>query len=266
MAKLPIRRNKIKIDLTNVSSISSESILYLLSFGYYLKKKYNYLSLRGNLPKNEQCKQFMIECGFSSHVRFDTEFIQQNKDILSIQSGKTADTDIAEKVVEFFKLKTGKARGQITKSIYTTIMELMVNTVDHAYDSPNQNIRNDWWLIAFYIQEDNKIEFAFLDNGVGIPKTLNKKLKEKINEFLLHNNHYLLSESALNGKLQEGINRSRTKEENRGNGLPKIKSFFSKGLIKELIILSDKGYINMMTKEQKDIENNFKGTLFRWSF
>ena len=95
---------------------------------------------------------------------------EKNKNILQMQYGINVKPRIAQQVVAFARSCLGLLRSE-TSPIYTTIIELMKNTFQHAYD-PTTNFSRRWWLIAVHLPESASVSFSFLDNGMGIPFNL----------------------------------------------------------------------------------------------
>jgi hypothetical protein len=251
---------KIRINIKDIESISSETILYLLSFIRNLIYKYPNLNVKGNLPKSPNIKQFIISCGFHNYVngiklpkKLPTEY-----EVLTIRNGSDVNSLIAEEVINFARNKLNRTRDKFSKTIYETILECMGNTVEHAYNSKREQ-KSDWWIIAFF--NNGRIEFCILDNGFGIPKTVRKNFSEKMKSILFPDDDYFLIESAMTGSF-----RTRTGNYWRGNGLPSIHKHVKENLISDLIIISGRAYYNTQYKDKRNLNKNFNGTLFRWSF
>jgi len=255
---------KIYFDMSKVEKMTADAILYTLSLFDYWKKRYGFINVAGNVPLDESCKMLLIESGFFRHViPADVKLNQSNPHILSIESDYLAESPIAKKVVDFAYEHLKKEKSNESKSIFATLVECMGNTKEHAY--LKDNLLPKWWLIALYDQNVERVHFAFVDNGMGIPGTVRKKFMERIKEYtggVLGNvQDSMLIDSALKGEF-----RTKTKLGYRGNGLPKILSYSEKKEIDNLIIISNKGYVNSTTPECKELARKFNGTLLSWDF
>ena len=165
---------------------------------------------------------------------------------------------IAQEVVTFARncLKLSKTE---TSPIYTTIIELMKNTFQHAYN-PTTKYSRRWWLIAVHIPESDSVSFSFLDNGLGIPYTVRKKPVERLTSIITDHDAELIA-STLRGEF-----RTRTKHIYRGNGLPSIFEHYEKGRIDSLKVLSNKGFVDCQNNNDENLDRRFRGTLICWDF
>lgn len=256
----------INFDMSGIKQMTADGILYMLSLFDYWEKCYGVLNVSGNIPCDETCKMLLIDSGFFNYVRSTIKHNQSNTHILSIESDSLADGLIAQKVIDFTYNHLGKEKTNESKSIYAMLIECMGNTKQHAYREGDPLPR--WWLIALYDKNINKVSFAFVDNGSGIPGTVKKKFGEVIKQIMdnifgttkkVEDN--ILLTSALNGEF-----RTKTQKGYRGNGLPKILSYSKKKIIDNLIIISNNGYVNCSTSDSKELIGKFNGTLLSWDF
>ncbi len=258
---LCLKENKydVFINMKELTLITPDALLYLLSFLDYFKIKNIFKhNLGGNLPENEKCAQLIIESGFPNYVKMIQKPEYKSKDFLKIEKNSIVKSDIADKVLKFAEEKINYSNRDVSESIYVTIVECMTNTKQHAYN----NVGN-WWLIAQYNAEVNKIQFCFLDNGQGIPKSVKMTFRERFLELLpiTNNQHSKLIFSTLNGEF-----RTKTGFSYRGKGLPKIKQYSDEKFVDDLVIISNKGYVNLNNNELKELEHKFYGTLLSWNF
>ncbi|MFA5926951.1 MAG: hypothetical protein WCT32_01235 [Patescibacteria group bacterium] len=248
------------LDLSVVSEITLDAILYLLSLLEFFGTKRVAPSIQGNEPREEKCRMIFRDSGFYKFVKLVRgDPPRMNDDIFSIQSGERTQGAVVLKVVEFVASKMNGPKRS-TEGIYETLVELMNNTNEHAYlsDSPLPK----WWTAAYYNADIRKISFAFLDNGQGIPTTVRKNFAEIVLKYLIRSDADLIR-SALEGKFK----RSRTKQKNRGKGLPQIYEISNRKKIDNLKIVSNRGFISAVHFSQHiSIKEGFRGTLFSWDF
>lgn len=173
--------------------------------------------------------------------------------------GITVKPLIAKKVVVFARDCLGLSKAE-TSPIYETIIELMKNTFQHAYDTEPGYSRR-WWLLAVHLPESASVSFSFLDNGMGIPHTVRKKPLERLTSFIHIDQDAELIASTLSGAF-----RTRTKQHYRGNGLPSILEHYQKGRIDSLKVLSNKGFVDCQNNNNENLNRRFRGTLICWDF
>jgi len=239
------------IDLSRVNSITPDALLCVIASmaNYHVSCKQ--VLIQGNSPTDSHCKQVFLESGFykyvsSSFLHTDTE------NVLSIRDGTMVDSVEATAVIKFIRNKLNITKKLTTRAVFTTIMEAMNNVREHAYGSrKNQG----WWLMALPEKDAEIIHFSLADNGKGIPETIRKKFMEQI----LSKDAELIRAAVLE-------NRSETKLYYRGNGLPKLKTLIDKKMIKNLHIISKKGYYYMDEDKVFQLPFEYHGTIIFWDF
>lgn len=256
------------LDMSKITKLTIETVLYFLSLFDSCKEiKLNY-HIQGNAPENEECKQIFINSGFYEFVlsRYKNEKYEDK--FLSIKFDNEISSETSKKLMIFIMRYLRKDRNQL-KNLQKVLIEMMGNTVEHAY---KESKRNDakWYLIARYDEDQNHIKFSFLDNGIGIPSSINKvhsekvkKLIDKINPFkkVLEDNYLIYS--ALKGEF-----RTKTQNKWRGNGLPRILETARNGYIDDLFIFSNNGLVKINDDNiiQQEIKSTFNGTLYSWIY
>ena len=138
----------------------------------------------------------------------------------------------------------------------------MDNTTQHAYAEKEDLTVSQWYL--FVENKDTAIQFIFLDTGKGIPATINKKLivESKLVSTLLKKNDSDFILSTLNGEF-----RSKTKQSNRGKGLPWIYNHAKNNNISNFMIFSRNGCCSVQENSPVkciDYKNQMFGTLLCW--
>jgi anti-sigma regulatory factor (Ser/Thr protein kinase) len=257
-------KENIFFDLSTIGDITTDAILYILSSIEYSRKKYHDVHISGNEPSDNKCKEILRSSGFFRYVYSTGEpKLKSDPNVYSIKSNSMVEPIIAAEVKKFAMNNLSRKESTDTKSIYTTIIECMTNTKQHAYKK--ESLNSKWWIMASLDQNSKRIHFTFLDNGLGIPVTIRKGFRETV-DLLLHGGKYtgqagFLIDSALKGEF-----RTRTKTAHRGKGLPMIEKYFKEGKINDLIIISKKGYENKESNKVIDLENSFHGTLLSWDF
>lgn len=254
-----VRSSKpIFFDMHNIKVLSIDTIIYFLAIMKKLKHSEINFGIKGSIPSNEKCKYLLNSSGFFNYVHLSRIKIDLSyeSDVVQISNGQNAEVSIAKKICDFVILKINLEKQDIRK-LYNMIIELMTNTKQHAYKSKSYSI-TDWYVYVNYIQEKKAIRFIFLDTGAGIPTTVKRKRMETVRSVVyMGPKHTDYIKSALEGEL-----RSSTGQPFRGKGLPQIYSFSKGGYIKNLTIISNRGYFTSGRNE--DMEEDLEGTLFYW--
>ena len=252
-----IKTSKVNVmqDFSNIEKVTPDALLYMmLHIENIDDSKINNIDIGGILPKKKECKKLFQKSGFIEQINSrELNLKDIDKDILTIRVGNKTESKIAQEVVKHVR-EWLKVERKETKSIYNILIESMTNTHNHAYK--NHNKEDKWYLMAY--NYDNEVHFVFLDNGYGIPSTLKTKLIDYISGIKYSDNKLVMS--ALTGKEL----RSQTGEVKRGKGLPKIYEHSKEDNIKELIIITNKAFVNCKTNQIKNINTSFKGTLISW--
>jgi len=243
------------IDLADITKLTPDALLYLLTILDHAARMPKQVRIRGNAPKDKEMRELFTCSGFYKYVTSGLTN-KANKDILSVESGHTPDPKPIGALLAFIREKFGIEGFKETNVIYSVLMDAMINVIEHAYTGINKLVRS-WWLMAKY-EKDGTIVFALVDNGRGIPTTIKKKyfgLEDKV-----------IPDSQLIASTVKGENRSETGEQYRGQGLPKIGKYALSGRIKNLYICSRNGYYNVDRDQCVEQHSPFLGTLLTWIF
>lgn len=199
------------IDSSDVIKVSADALIYLIAILNNLKlrwvKKY---SFKGNLPVNREAEAFYAESGFLNYVKSKRTAMPKGDDKVEIISDNTVNTELAKRMCDFVCRRFGKDK-KFTINLYKTLIELMSNTIQHAYNN-NSIMAACWYLFAKH--EGNTIQITFTDTGEGIPGTVRKKWYEFLPK--------AITDSELIYSAFKGESRTETKKANRGHGLPDL--------------------------------------------
>tara|TARA_R110002167_G_scaffold71696_9_gene202208 strand:+ start:6208 stop:7251 length:1044 start_codon:yes stop_codon:yes gene_type:complete len=248
----------VQMDISKVEMFDYSSICVLMAIIRDLKSKGVYL--RGNYPKNTDCKKSIIESGILTFM-FDNNgkpFEKSDKsDLLFIEKGSKKLTRednrrISDTVKNVVKHLTGEERH--FPKLRTILLEICGNSIEWG------GTYNKQWL--FGVKYDNgKAIFTITDVGLGILKTLNKKFKHKLKDtFMLKRDDEILQGAFIK---KYG---SSSRKINRNKGLPSIKNGYDIGIIKNLKVLTNNVILHYEDEITSEVlnKNHFKGTLYRW--
>lgn len=250
------------LNMDNTIEITGDALMYLLTIISNTRgKKLLPITWIGNFPKNEKMKRFLQSSGYLKYMETAKENLVTTKENIQIQKGQSYEykdgekiIDIRKEIIDFTCQKLNKTKIEIN-FLMTMLTEMITNIKDHAYDD-NNLFKHNWYI--FVENDENKISYTFMDNGLGIPTTIRKSGFEKLIEMFDADKEYKYIQAGVSG-LQK---RSKTGLIERGNGLPSIYEQYTNNKINKLVIISNKAYY---TKENpKDLKNSLNGTIFYW--
>lgn len=244
----------VSFDFVDVKHIGSGAITILLSICGWLSDQN--VSIEGTYPSCSEARARFEKLGFLKYFRVKSEAklnSRSRSEIVQRGINTTNASLTAEKIRAAMETVIGVS-SKNTK-IQGMLIELMANTVNHAYDK----YQKGWYLSLDHDEEKNKVHFCFVDNGEGILNTIRIKSYEKVKRFLKIKNDGDILQMAFEGEFG-----SRTKLLYRGRGLPLIKKNFDEGYIKNLIVISNGVYYNFENGTFKILNNEFKGTFYFW--
>lgn len=261
------QHKNIFFDLSQIKELTTDAIIYILSYLDFARHSHYNYSVLGNSPVDEKCNWVFKESGFYDYVYSKNPVkIKNDPNVYSIQSNNLVMANKAAEVKNFAKKRLNNSNQRDARSIYKNLIECMANTRNHAYLT--NSLYTKWWLMASYNDEQKKVHFTFVDNGQGIPTTVKKRGMEIVREKFGNTPIIKLRDSELINSALKGEFRSKTGYRYRGKGLPRIheEATTTEGKIKNLIIISKKGYINCTTGVIKELNKKFYGTLLSWDF
>lgn len=246
------------IDSSKVKEVTTDALVYILALLYNIKLnpvlKY---SFRGNLPIEKEAEKVYTESGFMNYVKTRRAVMPQTDDKIQIITGNQTDNKTAMRICDFVNERFSRT-PTFTKDLYSTLIELMSNTVSHAYND-NGVMVPYWYLYA--IDKGEAIQFTFIDTGEGIPNTVRKKLLERL---------ISVKDSELIYSAFMGDGRTETKLPNRGHGLPDLYNKVVKGSLQNFCVLSGKGCCksrvenNSIRFDKQEFDKDIIGTIFQF--
>lgn len=248
------------IDSSEVKEVTTDALVYILALLYNIKlnavAKY---SFKGNLPKDKNAQKVYNESGFMNYVKTRRAVMPCPSDKVQILTGRKTDPNIAKQICDFVNQKFNTS-CIFTIDLYKTLIELMSNTVHHAYNC--NGIMVPYWYL-YSIDKGDSIQFTFIDTGEGIPNTVKKKILERL-PFGKVDDSTLIHSAFL------GESRTETGLYNRGHGLPALYEKVKAGKLKEFFVLSGCGccksvIIDGEIELQKlDFQKEIIGTIFQF--
>jgi hypothetical protein len=256
-----VRNSKlISISLKEVESLDYAAISVLTAISDDLKHKR--VSLQGDFPDNDICKQFFVESGFLNHMVDDHnhKFPKANKsDLIFFEKGSgLLSNDENIKITDLVKNISKHLTGEhnYCLPVKTIILEICGNSIEWAGTTSQQ-----WLIGAMY--DDDRIILTMTDVGKGILETLHRKFPRIIGDLITFKSHHDILMGAFDKKYG-----STTKEVNRNKGLPSIKYNFEIGTIKSLKVLTNNVILHFdINNKSRTFEKGsarFRGTFYQW--
>jgi hypothetical protein len=257
---------QVYLDLSDVESLESDGILYLLSRLSAAHRIQKGSRIYGTAPKDEKVKNRLIESGFYDFVESSISKSKRDKasgNFLRIQRGSIVDPDVVVGVKDFARERLGGMDPAFGRSLYSALIECMANSKNHAYPQGGM-----WWLAASYEEQPfPRVRFVFLDNGKSIPVTVRKTLFESIRQALISSvPSWATSDADLIASALNGNFRTETGLKHRGKGLPRIYQSAKLGRIANLVVLSRLGMVIAENEQKRALPRLFGGTLLAWDF
>lgn len=254
------------VDLSRVTDISHDAIVVLLSIMYQFKK-YR-IKFNGNFPENQTCRMILSQSGFLSNlyekqaVKYDTNTKTRN---VIRKHGKEALGEVAEELIRICSQNIWSASCRC-QGVYRILIELMQNTHAHAHaEKPGTE---NWWLSVNYDPQNNKACFSFVDYGIGVFTSLErKKASEKFYGILSEIKKAIIDPSNANvlERILDGeLHRTATGQSYRGKGLPGIKTALNRNQISNLYIITNDAYANVCENKYIKLSHAFDGTFIYW--
>ena len=255
-------KEKFFFNFKNVKKVTIDALMYLLAIMQNIYSEDNVLnqSFSGNHADDSDVNECISESGFYDYVEITVPVTKtRGGKKIQISDGDNVDARLVKSICDFVN-ESCKTEKRFTQDLYEVLIEVMANTVQHAYSVDEIWEKHNWYI--FIEDKEEYIQFTFLDIGEGIPKTINKKFHEKIKDIMIRNDaDYIIS--ALNGEF-----RSQTKLESRGNGLPTVKKYGERKEVEEMHIISGRGVCIFESNKElitkKIIKNRLDGTIFYW--
>lgn len=259
------RRKSCYIDLSAVRQLSPDAVVVLLSILSQFKRRR--VPFNGNFPDDQQVKRQLIGLGFLENlydapgiIRYDTS----TKDVIR-KHGKAPHGKLAKDLI-LQGTKNIWKEPKRCQGVYRILMELMQNTHSHA--KIGQEGVENWWISKNYDEGSNTESFSFVDYGVGVFNSLEKKKPgakffgalDRIRRSIMEPSNNKVLQLILEGELHK----TSTGHYYRGKGLPGIKTAMERNQISNLYIITNDVYANVAKQNFVTLHNSFSGTFIYW--
>lgn len=250
LKKLRNTNRRIYLNMKKVEEISNSTIALLLSVvnDFTAKGK----KIIGSKPRKAHPKRVLELSGFFNYMNGSIIYESEvNSNTIVEQSNKCVEPQTTAKLVRS-AMKTVTGKEQRNKKLQGLFIELMANSINHGF--PNE-VRKKWIVSTSHYKKDNYVSFSFIDNGVGILKTLNQKIGRKF--ITVFKGKQDLLQSAFKGDIG-----SRTGYSFRGKGLPFIKDKYDTNRISNLFVLTNNVILDYKNNKFYEIPVPYSGTFY----
>lgn len=260
-------KNKVFVVLKNVEQITYDAIVVLLSI--MVKFKSSKIAFNGDFPDNKEARKILDESKFLKylfqHFSESDRYRLGQKSSIHTHAFKDVDSELGSELIrEASKTVWGEERR--CQGVQRTLIELMLNTNNHADDSKKGE--KHWWLSVHHDTKNKKVSFAFIDFGVGVFTSLNNKRSsskfygalERLQEKVKYGSNAELLRLILDGTLHK----TATNKPYHGKGLPGINMALDRNQISNLNIVTNNVHANAETDTFRTISKSFSGTFVYW--
>lgn len=240
-------------NMSNVTEFDMPAICLLLSL--LNKLSWKQISYSGNGPENLSAREFFVRSGFLSMMTSRGFRLKPPKipnQLYMIGQNDLKPQVIGESIKKAMKVIVGDYVH--FKPLYSIMVEICTNSVEHANDAVDE--KN--WLVSISYEE-GKANFILVDSGQGILKTLHKKAFDLFTDLISFKGQADVLKGVFDKKYQ-----SKTREVNRHKGMPRVKQAYTSGYIGELEVLTNNVYYKFDQDEALSLNNEYRGTLFKW--
>jgi hypothetical protein len=254
------------VEMKEVTQIDYATIASLLAVLYRSKKQGK--KINGSMPKAQKAKQTLVRSGFI-YTLFSRSpdighryIINADNQLFTLND---RDLAVVSEIQDAVSL-TVLGRTEKLPGLYTTLGELMDNTTTHASENKAQTER--WWLSINHDRDAKRVEFVFIDYGVGILRSLLEKAGEHPVKNILEQAQRAFGREATDAHLKSIVTESARKiyklPDGRGEGIYGIYRIMQRGEIGNLHIISNDAFGAVSDGKYKKLKNQFNGTLYYW--
>lgn len=265
LEKLYLDRRSTFVNLAYIESLDHSAITVLASIARTFKIRN--VRLNGSFPKNLELQRLFIDSDFFKYfMNQPTHKIEynigQDNQMFTTKDAKV-NPELGLVVMEQASMTIWN-KQRTCKGLQRVLLELMQNSNNHA--NLNEKGVEHWWLSVNNDKDNNKVSFIFVDYGIGIFESLNKKStkskwyrwKDNLQDIFYPN--ATIFEKLIKGDLHKTV----TGEDFRGKGLPGIKQVLDRNQISELHIISNNVFANVPEDKYNKMPQHFNGTFVYW--
>lgn len=259
----------VEFNLKDVKQMGPETLTYLCAL-INNKKFTSGTVFKGTSPSDLKLKEMFNKAGFYNFVKPQFLINKYSEDLygelIHRVTREKVKPELAGDVCRSAMKHTYDTDDYKQQTFYPILIECMANTWNHAnYGEKNETY--NWWLLAYKEPITKITKFCFLDLGVGVFESLDRKYRNnslgKLMKFVIPANN-----AGTLLKIFQGEKKTSTGSSERGLGLNYIYSLVKNDkLIKNFTLLSNDIYAKIEYNAEdkiKKINSNFEGTMYYW--
>ena len=268
-------KKSVFIVMKNVESIDYGSIAVLFSIMELFQIKG--IPFNGDMPLNEEANMKLHDSKFFDELyknkhkvhKFEPQQRTDGNRLFKRTERKVEPQLGLQVMIQASTALWGEKK--LCKGLQRILLELMHNTNNHAGGTGKQGDER-WCISVNHNRKENKVEFVFVDYGVGIFNSLQHKpkgnkwygWKDKLKRVTGGGDSMFTNELILQKLLQGEIHASVTGQSFRGKGLPGIKQVADRNQVSNLFVLSNNAYADTGNNKYLLLNNDFSGTFVYW--
>ena len=246
------KKKDVNFILKDVKEIGIGAISMLISVMQELEERS--IFFKGEKPDNEDAKDVLERSGFMKYVNGTISKKNKHTKNTIFTTGKSKTHQ--KSILDAIHKANHTIWGEYGRSplLYGMLVEMIKNSCKHAFKSQDK-VR--WHIAVNHDEENKKVKFSFVDNGIGIINSFEKDDTAKIIKGLLRDNVEMIDLA-----YKSGIE-SKTGKSWRGTGLPTIYEAFDEDkIIKRLVVITNDVYCDFEKNIKKKIGKTFSGTYY----
>jgi hypothetical protein len=267
-----VGRKSVYLDFSDVVLLYPSAVLLLTAeLDRQRRNKKSAFSVRMIAPRNEIAEQVLHQVGIaelcSAEPIDERDHFDESVRHWRYATGERMN-DAPGRALERFE---GQLSDELQSGMWKGVSEAIVNSVHHAYLEPRgDGFEGDdetrWWM--FSQVRDEQLTVAVCDLGIGIPRSLPLIWEHSRLQTLLAKFGLLKADlAAIRAALEIGA--TRTREENRGRGLPQIWEDMKGHEGANILLLSNRALLHWSSETGKETEHQYDdsifGTMVIWS-
>ena len=252
---------EIFIDCKGVEKLTPDAIAVLVA-SLEDKDFRSGMTTHGRAPEDKKLLKMMVGSGFYEYVMHNIPNYRKptQHSLIHVETRSKVENEIAKKQGEEAVLHTFGTSERFLP-VYKILIECMGNTNNHA--GLGKQGRYDWWLFRYDDPETGVTSFTFLDLGIGIFKSINKRKISELIESVGFGNNVGYAHRLFAGEIP-----SRTGRKDRGKGWPSIHNIVKETReIQNFTLISNDIYATIDSQSETSIKRmntGFRGTLIYW--
>lgn len=262
--------SKVMMDFSNTKKVTAAALLYLYAKldEHRIKNVKSKIRVRTSSLKGQVKKALEVAGLVNLTLNRGQLSNSEQQYSLPVTRG-TAEGEEFESVIDHILTTIYRSPDpEVERVIGAAVSETVGNVKLHAYPNVDNRSEWHWWLMCSVF--DDSLYLAIYDQGVGIPRTIDKtewlwdiikkssKLMQKISN----------SRDADLIELSMELGQSQTKQKKHGKGSKSIRALVEETPNGQLWVFSNRGLLKESSKDKRTLvehDRSIGGTLVQWN-